>query len=399
MPQFYFNGTTKVITIDPAFPEVDVSQMYSAWKLWAQDVDNFKYLQAMRTFGGDTTIEGQRAPAYFFLTNGWRCSVDGFDAIFSFNLYTNEGEDPVIPLNGGTAVVNNSDSPIVQGASGGASAVVEYAGQIILDVTNGAPGTAYPIGTYANPVDNFPDALTMARSYGFNNIFIMDGTAVSVDGDISNVSINGNSPKASVNVLATANVTGSTFSNLTVAGDFAGGSDSLIQYSTIGALANFDGEIREGHLTDTISLADGTNTILDKVVSRIPGDVAPIIDFANGTNIKLSVRAYSGGLQISNSTDVNNVTTLEYVAGKCNIDISNTAGYFSVRGLVVVTDSSTNTTVDTAGALSNTAGVDTAAIAQAVWSTPVDSQTDTTTMGGLVAKRLLSVIKYLALQK
>lgn len=106
-----FNGALRRIYIDAADPVVSVKELYSQWKEWVTISDNAKYLQAFRTFGGDPTSAGQFAPAYYFLMNGWRVVVDGFDGNFSFNLYTEEGDEPVETLNGGTAYVNNSDIP------------------------------------------------------------------------------------------------------------------------------------------------------------------------------------------------------------------------------------------------------------------------------------------------
>jgi hypothetical protein len=111
-----FNGTLKRIYIDSNLPDVAVQQLYSDWKEWAVQGDNLGFAQAFRTFGGDPTVEGQTAPAYYFLENGWRIVVDGFDATFGYNLYTSEGENPIITLNNGTALLNNSDVGIVKGS-------------------------------------------------------------------------------------------------------------------------------------------------------------------------------------------------------------------------------------------------------------------------------------------
>jgi hypothetical protein len=111
-----FNGTLKRIYIDSNLPDVVVQQLYSDWKEWAVQGDNLGFAQAFRTFGGDPTVEGQTAPAYYFLENGWRIVVDGFDATFGYNLYTSEGENPIITLNNGTALLNNSDVGIVKGS-------------------------------------------------------------------------------------------------------------------------------------------------------------------------------------------------------------------------------------------------------------------------------------------
>lgn len=108
-----FNGEQKRIYIDSALPEVSVRELYSEWKEWVRISDNLKFQPAFRNFGGDPTIEGQTAPAYYFMTNGWRCVVDGFDATFAFNLYTDEGDSAVITLNNGTAQISNSDVGII----------------------------------------------------------------------------------------------------------------------------------------------------------------------------------------------------------------------------------------------------------------------------------------------
>lgn len=109
---YSFDGTNRVITVT-LVDTVDVADMYSKWKEWAQTADNFFYFHAFRTFGGDATVTGQRAPAYFFLVNGWRVHIDGIDVTFSTNLYTDEGDEPVITFNGATATIKNSDAPIV----------------------------------------------------------------------------------------------------------------------------------------------------------------------------------------------------------------------------------------------------------------------------------------------
>ena len=108
-----FDGQARLIYLDSATPQVSVKGLYSDWKEWSNST-GLQYLQAFRSFGGDPTTTGQTAPAYYFLTNGWRVVVDGFDAILSYNLYTDEGDEPVITQNSGTAILNNSDVGIVQ---------------------------------------------------------------------------------------------------------------------------------------------------------------------------------------------------------------------------------------------------------------------------------------------
>lgn len=118
-----FNGAQKIIELDSLQPNVEVKELYSQWKEWAITGDNLKYEKAFRNFGGDPTTSGQTAPAYYFLTNGWKVRVDGFDATLSYNLYSDDGLTPVITINGGTAQINNSDVGIVSGTG---STTIDY---------------------------------------------------------------------------------------------------------------------------------------------------------------------------------------------------------------------------------------------------------------------------------
>ena len=112
-----FNGNLKRIYITNVSTIV-VNTIYSAWKDWLLLDNNLQFLQAFRVVGGDPTVSGQSSPVYYFLTNGWRIVIDGIDVIFSYNIYTDEGDNPVVALNGATASLNNSDVGIVSSNAG-----------------------------------------------------------------------------------------------------------------------------------------------------------------------------------------------------------------------------------------------------------------------------------------
>jgi hypothetical protein len=112
-----FNGNLKRIYITNV-STIMVNTIYSAWKNWLLLDNNLQFLQAFRVVGGDPTVSGQSSPVYYFLTNGWRIVIDGIDVIFSYNIYTDEGDNPVVALNGATASLNNSDVGIVSSNAG-----------------------------------------------------------------------------------------------------------------------------------------------------------------------------------------------------------------------------------------------------------------------------------------
>lgn len=112
-----FDGSLKRIYIT-GVTTITVNSIYSAWKVWSILDDNLKYLQAFRVVGGEPTLIGQSSPVYYFLTNGWRVVIDAIDITFSYNLYTDEGDNAIIALNNATASLNNSDIGLIQSNAG-----------------------------------------------------------------------------------------------------------------------------------------------------------------------------------------------------------------------------------------------------------------------------------------
>ena len=87
-----FNGVTRIIELaDAGVFTLDVeADIYSKWKDWTQLGDNSKYAPAMRSFGGDSTIELQAAPKYFFLQNLWKVYINNGNVVsVGLNLYIN----------------------------------------------------------------------------------------------------------------------------------------------------------------------------------------------------------------------------------------------------------------------------------------------------------------------
>ena len=68
-----FDGVARTITINLGITSVDVkSDIYSGWKNFVATDDNSKFLQALRTTGGDELPGARFIGAYFFLLNGWK---------------------------------------------------------------------------------------------------------------------------------------------------------------------------------------------------------------------------------------------------------------------------------------------------------------------------------------
>jgi hypothetical protein len=358
-----FNGTTKRIIIDSSLPDVDIKELYSDWKEWALQSDNLQYLQAFRTFGGDPTVEGQTAPAYYFLMNRWRIVVDGFDAVFSYNLYTDEGENPIITLNGGTALLNNSDVGIIKTEL---DQSLDYEGVVWVDFIDGQAGQSYPLGTSADPINNIADAVAVGNNYGINHIRIIKGNGTA-NVFMPNYIVEANNPQATVITIMgdltdpthIGNYRNTKFINLTLTGTACGCNwyaEGCLLKDVYQVAGLFDkcGFIGTVGLSSRIDEETGEPfpSIFYQCVSGIAGFASPTLDMVLGLPTQTSIRAYSGGLTLENADHPQDVASIEFTAGKLHVQPSCTNGEVSVRGVVKIVDNGGGIVIDDSATVS-----------------------------------------------
>lgn len=342
-----FDGSAKRVYIDSLEPNVSVQELYSDWKEWALQGNNLGFAQAFRTFGGDPTVEGQTAPAYYFLTNGWRVVVDGFYATFSYNLYTDEGENPIITLNGGTSLLNNSDVGIVKTEL---DESLDYDGTIYIDAEAVGSGAVYPYGTVSQPVNNIQDANALSATYGINFYHVVTReTELLLDADIPNKGLIGFGHDGVVRMVSGYDYEHLTVEKLTIRGD-AGDNHMHIEDCEVESLLNFSGHLIDCTLEGNL-VASGTCVFKD-CASHEFGEVRPSIAPSAG-DLTVAFRNYSGGLYVRNVTSGN--TSLGFGSGKLIIEPTCVGGYITARGMVLVDDQSAGTVVDTTATVSSLA--------------------------------------------
>ena len=122
-----FDGANKLIIINDGETSIDIGiDMYSAWKEWAQWIqnDNLKFDIPFKVVGGDPTIGDNVITSYYFLINGWRIrpfegnhtlQIDGIvlvegggDPFVSTLDNWNVGIQAVIPLKAETIIIDNT---------------------------------------------------------------------------------------------------------------------------------------------------------------------------------------------------------------------------------------------------------------------------------------------------
>jgi hypothetical protein len=336
-----FDGSGRYILLEPGVDTLDVeSELYSEWKRWSSLEINLKYLGAFRTFGGDQTIAGQFAPKYFFLTNGWRIIVDnGVDLLVGTNLYTDELDSPFLVFSNSTVSLNNSDAAVVDT---GISQNLDYGGVVYINPSIGFAGTSYPIGTLAKPVNNVSDAKIIADLYGIRELHIFGH--IIVDIDLENFIVFGGNLN---DVVTIQNVScdKTTFKQCLLEGSYTGeiaADNCIINDGFLG----MNGYFQYCGFMGSMYFSPNSECVLNDCHSQVAGTSSPSL-YLN-TGVSLSLRKYSGGLAVYNSS-AGTICTLEFLVGNCRLLTGNTGGQIVIRGLATLTDNSSGTQVLTEG--------------------------------------------------
>jgi hypothetical protein len=112
-----------VVTFDPSGPglriievdtggnnELEITEIYSEWKVWSALSDNLKYPPAFRQVGSDPATDTENLDATFFLNtgDGWKIRPSERDHLLQINgnIWTDPpNENPIAPTLGGFTVL------------------------------------------------------------------------------------------------------------------------------------------------------------------------------------------------------------------------------------------------------------------------------------------------------
>lgn len=171
-----FDGATKLITVNDNETVIDVKEdLYSAWKNWMGTRDNLKYINAMRTVGGDPTTAGEFLGATFFVTNGWRIVLTAGVTIEG-NLFSDDFDTPFTTAEG-VVIAYSKVSNLIDQVAPTTETLTEVASSVVNTLNTGTyDGVAFE--------DIMPILLAMAQgkivnsSSGVYDIYAQDNTSV-----------------------------------------------------------------------------------------------------------------------------------------------------------------------------------------------------------------------------
>lgn len=324
--------------------ELDLAEIYSEWKDWAATSDNLKYPPAFRQVGSDPITEIQNLGTTFFLNteDGWQIRPAERDHLLQINgnLFTDPaGENPIAPTVGAyTVLVRMFVSNLVD-ASVARLDLTQLNPAVFIDTLSGVSGTDEGVGTPTNPVNNIADAFTIAtrdklREFRFRG-------SLTLDRDATGWTWHGQtaSTEATLNISG-YDVDGSRFEHCTLTGTMQGRIEAV--ETKLDIIDGVDGVFRRCGVVSSVSTANGATVVLQDCISEVPGTATPSLDV--GTNSSVSVRNYSGGLELLNVTS-GTTCSIDMDPGRLVLGATNTGGVVVCRGISQISDNSAGTTV------------------------------------------------------
>ena len=361
---FTFDGTNKIISLVPGTTEISCVELYSRWVEWCILNDNFKYLPAIRTVGGDTISPTKNLGLTFFLINGWR--VRPQEASHSLrvngNLYTDPaGFSPFVATLGAyNVMIEVTVSSLVDSSLAQLPEIEQasFNGRVAIDVANGEAGTAYPIGTQASPVNNLADALSIAATRGFDVFYVLGNLTIGATDNVSNKHFHGqgatlNVTKTLITFIDGCVTSNASWHNLRVTGKQGGESnyiDCIIDgiwnahchYQNCGFIlptANPSFTIQHSSAVGSTHITDLHDCYSDEGTA--------VID-RNGTGLNQIYIRYSGRIKFINQNKASGSGTvwINMNGGTVTVAASCTTGGFVISGNCTVVNESGGATVD-----------------------------------------------------
>lgn len=238
---------------------------------------------------------------------------------------------------------------------------IKYAafnGGVTIDVVNGVAGISYPNGTVGTPVNNLADALSIAVTQGFKNLYIKGNLTIGATDVIDGYTLIGENPSTTtITLTAGASTIAAKMKSLTLTGTCGGRMDIADSRLTeiIGLCASGgDANIFNTMLKGNIQLKSVANQHFnfDNCFGGSPDDV-PDMD-VNGCTAEIVFNNYSGPIILKNATQAGQNISLDINSGFLTLDSTVTQGVISVRGIAKFVNETTpqaGLSIDTSGLL------------------------------------------------
>jgi len=224
--------------------------------------------------------------------------------------------------------------------------IAAFDGAVTIDVLNGVPGTAYPIGTGGQPVNNLNDAKTIATTYNLRSLRVLRDLTIGATDNIDGLFLIGDGKSLSTfTFISGCSTSETTFVTAELTGVLSGATNAhfctLVDLFGIGCTTTESNLIECEFETGTIQLRADNNKKIH--ISRCESGAAgtstpPDFDF-NGTVGNITFHKYAGTCQFSNLTQPIQVS-FDTSGGAITINSSCTNGTVTIGGATKLVDNS-----------------------------------------------------------
>jgi hypothetical protein len=215
-----------------------------------------------------------------------------------------------------------------------------YGGFIWIDTNVVNTNTdSYVDGTSDNPVSTIAAANTLASALSISRFRVAPNSSITFAVTQANQEFIGANWTLA---LGSQNVAGTYVEGATITG-IGTGSDYHFHHCHMGTCTLADGDIMHSSLGGTLTMSAAGDYYLDNCYSAVAGSGTPVIDFgAAVVNSNLSMRHYSGGIQIDNKDNAGTDNMSLEGNGQLVVAASS-GGAISVRGNFKVTNTGSAT--------------------------------------------------------
>ena len=219
-------------------------------------------------------------------------------------------------------------------------ALSSYQGVIHINTKTGTAGTTIGVnGTPETPTLTLSDAIILAEAIGIRKLHLVGNITLSSAHD--DYIFEGDAAEAAVNING-QDVADSLFRNCQLSGAIGTGPIKA-EECVLDGVGNFTGIAQQCGLLNETTLGAGVSTF-SHCSSEVPGTGTPSLDL--GGSASLNMRAYSGGIEIKNVSNVSQSVTLEFIAGQAILASTCSAGAITLRGVGNLTNNSTGVTIE-----------------------------------------------------
>lgn len=248
----------------------------------------------------------------------------------------------------------------------------------------GLDSSSYPAGVRDTPCKTEANVNSIASVRGFNNVYVLDSINLSADHSANAHIFFGDNPQTiNVNCELSSDVSNCKFQDCYVTGQLGVSGGNTIWECIVGDATNVNGFVYKSALLGSLTISGNTN-IEDCFIASEAPDQEIDVDF-DGLAKTVIIADWSAG----------RIRPINMVTGSF-LGVSGTGG-------AVITDASTTGgTIVYAGAIrcdeTHAANLDLlkdSTIAKGVWDKSKSIFTDTSTMGGYIARQLLTLRNFL----